>query len=420
MKFVLQVFISLQLVVGGYSFVYGQNNALVINGAYINIANGTFANPIYMVVNNGTPAAITRTTGHIISEQEGNFVRWITNNVAVTTNYVFPFGFSNTDYLPVTIHKTSVGVVNNASSIDMSTWATPNTNLTWATSVTNMTGTGGANATNSVIDRWWQIVSLATVTGTADFSYRGTENTTVYPVGPFSGQEWDIPSSSWMTPATGTGAGVTGAAIGTSTGIVLGGRGLGTSTPYILSATVAPLPIELVSFTAACDGTKTHIKWTTASETNVANIELQKSDDMNAWTTIYVAAPSNSSTTAKYNYTYTETGTNTVYYRLQTNNYDGGADLSAVIFNHSCSANNTLSAFYSDNTLNVFSRFDADAKVTYTLYDIAGNKILTGEYTASSGSQLLTLPVNELSNAIYLFRAESNTTYFNQKIIIAR
>ena len=423
-KLLFKLMVTAPLLLGGFAIVYGQNNALVINGAYIRVANGTFASPSYLVVNNGAPAAITRTTGHIISEQEGNFVRWVTSDVTATANYVFPFGFSNTDYLPVTIHKTSVGVgaghVNNASSIDMSTWASINTNVTWATSVLTMTGIAGANATNAVVDRWWQVISLPAVTGTMDVNYRGAENTTIYPVGGFSGQEWDIPTSAWL-PASGTGVGVTGAAIGTTTGITLTGMGMGISTPYILSATVAPLPIELVSFSASCEANKTHIKWTDASETNVSNIELQKSEDMNMWTTIYVAQPSNVSTTTNYSYVYNEEGSTTMYYRLKTNNNDGGSDLSAVIYYQPCTgAANTLSAFYFDNTLNVMSHFAEGEKVDYTLYDIAGNAVLKGEYNAAKGTQLLTFPVEELSNSIYIFRAESNTTTYSQKIIIAR
>ena len=422
-KFVLKLILTFQLLLNGLGFVSAQNNALVINGAYINVANGTFVNPIYLVVNNGTPAAISRTSGHIISEQEGNFVRWMTSDVTVATNYVFPFGYSNTDYLPVTIHKSSVGVgalhINNGLSIDMSTWATINTNVTWANTVTSMTGAAGANATNSVVDRWWQVISLPDVTGTMDVSYRGAENTTAYPVGPFSGQEWDHTSLQWL-PANGSGAGVT-VGIGTTTGIVLTGMGAGISAPYILSATIAPLPIELVSFSASCEGVKTHIKWTDASETNVSNIELQKSDDVNTWNTIYVATPSNSSTTTNYNYSYQETSTAPMYYRLKTNNYDGGSDISAAIYQLPCSgADNTLSAFYSDNTLNVLSHFGSDDKVTYTLFDIAGNKVLTGEYNAGKGNHLLSFPVYDLANSIYLFKAESSTTYYTQKIIIAR
>ena len=110
-----------------------------------------------------------------------------------------------------------------------------------------------------------------------------------------------------------------------------------------------------------------------------------------------------------------------MYYRLKTNNLDGGADISGVLYNQPCnSLANTLSAFYSNSTLNVLSHFSADDKVTYKLYDIQGKVVLTGEYIAGSGTQLLTFPVDELDNAIYIFRAESSTTNYNQKIIIAR
>ena len=422
-KFVLKVILLLQLLMGGIDYVNGQNNALIINGAYINVAHGTWASPIYLVVNNGTPAAISRISGHIISEQEGNFVEWNTADVTVATAFVFPFGFSNTNYLPVTVHKASIGAgiahVNNASAIDISTWSSIPSNLAWATSVTAMTGAAGANATNSVVDRWWQVVDLAAVTGTLDVTYQGVENTTAYPAGPFAGQEWDVPTTTWLTPS-GAGPGVV-AGTATVTGITLVGEGLGISAPYILSAQAAPLPIELVSFTAACEGTKTHIKWSDASETNVSNIELQKSEDMNTWTTIYVAAPSNQSTTTNYNFSYPETYTAPMYYRLKTNNNDGGSDISASIYNQPCSgALNTLSAFYYDNTINVLSHFQEEGKVNYSLFDIQGKEVLSGEYYASKGEQLLTLPVDQLVNSIYILRAASATTTYNQKIIVAR
>ncbi len=422
-KYFVKLMFTLLIQMGAMLCVYGQNNALVLNGAYINVAHGTWASPIYLVVNNGTPAAISRVSGHIISEQEGNFVKWNTNDVTVATNYVFPFGFSNTNYLPVTIHKSSVGVgashVNNASGINISTWSTINTNVTWATSVTSMTGAAGANATNAVIDRWWQVDALAAVTGTMDVSYQGVENTTLYPAGPFAGQEWDIPSSTWGLQS-GAGAGVV-AGVGTATGITLLELGFGTSTPYILSATAAPLPIELVSFTATCEGVNTHIKWTDASETNVSNIELQKSADLNNWTTIYIAAPSNQSSATHYNYSYAEISNIPMYYRLKTNNNDGGSDLSATIYNQPCNgAANTLSAYYFDNTINLISHFLTDDKVTYVLYDMQGKMVLQGEYYATKGEQLLTLPVEQLSNSIYILKAQSNTTQYNQKVILAR
>src|SRR3954470_16832549 len=73
---------------------------VVLNGAYINITNSA-----YLVVANAATNAITRNSGHIISEGESNNVKW---NVGTTTGtYTVPFGYSTTDYIPVQLTKTA-------------------------------------------------------------------------------------------------------------------------------------------------------------------------------------------------------------------------------------------------------------------------------------------------------------------------
>lgn len=384
--------------------------------------NGTFASPVYLVVNKNSNQGIKRISGHIISEKEGNFVRWMTGNVTVPTSFIFPFGYNTTDYLPVTINKTSVGAVDNTSAVTVSTWSTIPDNTAWASTVTNMVGLAGADATNSAIDRNWQIMTASNVTATTDLTYRGAENTTtVAPLGSFSGQEWDLPTTNWMT-GTGSGIGVT-AGTGSVTGITVGPYGISTSSPYVLTATSSPLPIELISFSAGCDGNNTHIKWTTATENNVWYIELQKSYDLNYWSVLYTAQPSNTLSTTNYNYVYSETNNVTVYYRLKTTDNDGSSETSAIIVNQPCDdalISNNLSAFYYGNMLNVLSQFEKDALVKYSLYDVQGKRIVTGEYTAGKGEQMVSLPINDLADGIYVFNAESNATFYNRKIIIAR
>ena len=408
------------LILGDFSLVKGQNTALVLNGAYIRLNGGTFASPVYLVVNEGDNTAITRNSGSIISEAEGNFVKWYTTNASAAT-YTFPFGFTAplTDYMPVNINKTSIGTYD---SIIVSTWHTGTTNLTLPIVVTNMVGPAGATALISAIDRFWQVLIPANISGTADFSYRGVENTTTAaPTGVFNGQEWDITQAQWF-PGTGSGTGVT-AGIGSVTGVTLGPYGSSVSSPYVLTAATKPLPIELVSFSASCENNNTHIKWTNASETNVWNIELQKSVDLNYWTTIYTAQPSNSSFTTNYNYVYNETNNSVVYYRLKTNNNNGSADISGIITNKPCNSDgnfNSLTAFYYQNVINVLSQFADDAKVTYSLFDLQGKRIVTGEYAAGKGEEMVSLPINDLADGIYIFNEESNSTFYNKKIIIAR
>lgn len=399
-----------------------QNNALILNGAYININGGTWANPVYLVVNNGQPAAISRASGHIISEKEGNYVSWITADVTAVTDYIFPFGYGNTDYLPVSIHKNSVGTgpghTNNASAMIISTWGTPANNTTWANGVSSMNGLSGANETNAVIDRWWQIRIGNNVNATADVSYRGAENTTAAATGMFNAQEWETATSQFLSP-TGSGTGVT-SGIGSVTAIALLPQGLSTSSPFILSSSSSPLPIELISFTAGCENNEMQVNWKNATETNVMSIELQKSYDVSSWTTIYTANPSNTSTQSNYSYSYAENNGTLVYYRLKVNNNDGVTDISRIVSAESCaSEGNNLTGFYYGGMLNFHSSFVSAATVHYTLYDVQGKKIISDQYFAPEGEQIVSVLPDLLPDGIYILAAESAGKFYNQKIIVS-
>ena len=73
---------------------------LVLNGAKVNINQGA-----YLVVDNPSTNAITRLSGHIISEGENNIIKW---NMGTTTgSYILPLGSDNTNYIPVSFTKTA-------------------------------------------------------------------------------------------------------------------------------------------------------------------------------------------------------------------------------------------------------------------------------------------------------------------------
>jgi len=156
------------LILNGFLGV-SQNNALVLNGAYIRLNGGTSANPIFIVINQPQTTGIIRPGGgHIHSENQFNFIKWVTSTT--TGNYVFPFGVNAvaTDYIPFEFNKITAGNTN----LTVSTFSTNSANLPFPTPVTSMT-----QASNS-IDRFWDIRSSATVTSNLTFRYRGIENTT--------------------------------------------------------------------------------------------------------------------------------------------------------------------------------------------------------------------------------------------------
>lgn len=174
----------------GRTFVHAQAEfTFGATATYMNIANGISGTQIYFVVGNPATNGITgasATKGWIISEGQWNNVKWLGTTA---TSYVFPFGYSNTDYLPFTFNATGGSA---AGDLTVSTWHTnqqnqPEAAATDVGAVTGMvdqaTGTDESVGPNYyVIDRWWTIYGVSgTAVATLSFTYRGQENTNTNP-----------------------------------------------------------------------------------------------------------------------------------------------------------------------------------------------------------------------------------------------
>ncbi|GAB4250900.1 MAG: hypothetical protein Kow0079_04500 [Vicingaceae bacterium] len=177
------------------SLLYAQNNALVLNGAYTIMNGGTQTTPVYLVVNQNSTSGIVRPGGgHISSEQQYNYIKWVTGSN--TGSYVFPFGVGGNavEYIPFTFNKTT----NTTSDVDMSTWATNQQNIPHAGPtnvgpVTNMIGV--PDSVIAAVDRFWDIQTANGVTADLTFSYLGSENTTAFPTDTIKAQHWN--GTSW-------------------------------------------------------------------------------------------------------------------------------------------------------------------------------------------------------------------------------
>lgn len=210
----------------GIQMMTGQNNALVLNGAYIMMDGGTPTSNIYMVVDQADPAAIIRPGGgHIHSEGQYNLVKWVSGTN--TGNYVFPFGVggTSTDYIPFTFNKTST----SSSDLNISTWTTnqqnmPHPDVSNVALVTNMIGVTDSVA--NAIDRFWDIQS-PNVVGDLTFSYRGSENTTMFPTDTIKAQHWN--GNSWDAQA-----GIGDLGVTTGIGTVGPVTGQSTFSPWVL------------------------------------------------------------------------------------------------------------------------------------------------------------------------------------------
>jgi gliding motility-associated-like protein len=214
------------------SLAFGQNNALVLNGAITVLDGGTSGTPVYLVVNQPNTAGIARLAGggHIHSENQYNFVKWTSGTS--TGNYVFPFGVgaNAANYIPFTFNKTTA----SASNVDLSTWTTniqniPHPAATNVAAVTDMTG--AADSVLYAVDRFWDIQTSAATTADLTFSYLGTENTTSSPTDTAKAMHWN--GSSWDAPV---GPG--------NPGVI---AGVGTAGPFLGQATFSPWMLSIIS-----------------------------------------------------------------------------------------------------------------------------------------------------------------------------
>ncbi|MFA4917326.1 MAG: T9SS type A sorting domain-containing protein [Syntrophales bacterium] len=407
-----------------FNFYFSSFAQLVINnGGYVVLNGGaSITNMACLVINNSSINAITRiTSGHIISEGDYNTVKW--NCGTTTGSYVVPFGYSTTAYIPLTFNKTSAGSAN-MSFATRRTVAADNTPLMGVTNVAavgNMNSTYGGSATASVIDRWWNITASAAATANITFSYRGEENTmTIGPTGPIDAQHWN--GTIWELPVwAGSGTGVTGAGTVGSTTIT----GANTFSPWILVARSAPLPIELLDFTAVClspsgggAGGGVSVNWSTASETNNAFFTIERSLSHSGggvgggWAAVgTVNGAGNSNSILYYQFTdeNIEQGT-FLYYRLKQTDFDGAFTYSGIIA-VSCQDNLIeIINIYPNPASGCFDYIicsTEDREIFVSVTDVSGKVIISKKENITKGLNYKSLDVSTLASACYYLKIET-------------
>ena len=91
------------------------------------------------------------------------------------------------------------------------------------------------------------------------------------------------------------------------------------------------LPVTLMSFTVASEGTTALLNWKTSSETNSSTFEIQRSQDVKEWIKIgEVAAIGESTTDHNYSFTDGKPASGTNYYRLKMIDLDGTYAFSSI------------------------------------------------------------------------------------------
>jgi hypothetical protein len=292
-------------------------NMLTLQNGELNLNNNTIA------INNPATTAIIRNNSAFIRSEtnaatNNSIICW--NTGSNTGAYVFPFGVSVSEYIPVTFNKQT----NANTTICMATRATGTDNTPWAAGVTNVSGVSGATAINDVIDRWWNITSslnpLPAPGANVTFRYRGVENTLApsqtdnIAAQHWNGTEWD-PIHLPGAPAVTTG-------IGSVTT-----NGLTNFSPYVLVKTIRPLPVRLLSFQANVRTGFVWLDWQIAQKVNNEVYTIQRSANGRTFEDIGVVRSENQD---RYEWVDKQPLEGVSYYRLKRQDDKGSIEFSQI------------------------------------------------------------------------------------------
>ena len=380
-------------------------------------------------ITNAAVGAVTRATGYVISETalavNPSIIRWY--HRLVGGSKVYPFGVVAGYYIPFTFNITTP-MANAAAYVDVSTRPTASNNLPWS-------GTSNVGAVThmyspnvpyldgtipAVIDRWWDITNSHAVTADATFRYLGTENTLnpLYSPGLIGAQYWN--GTGWLPNNAVIGSGVVVSGVGVVGSVTA--PGLSTFCPWILSAVLSPLPIELLNFDATCNNNKVLLNWCTATEKNNSYFTIQQSTNGIDFYSIG-NINGNGTTFIKNCYSYeTSALSNGInYFKLTQTDFAGNTTSSKIISINGCgtTTDNIIIANNGTKDIGILINSKTNQKLNLMIYNSLGQLVFENELIVTEGFNSLTLNLSNLSNAVYYVSIFNDIEQvLNKKIIL--
>jgi hypothetical protein len=240
-----------------------------------------------------------------------------------------------------------------------------------------------------------------------------------------------------------------GPSAGGGTWIDLGGTGTGSPVGTITSTTAFtnlantvftlanniggsnPVPVELSSFTASCNGRNVQINWITKTEVNSNKFEIERSllstkGASVAWVSVgTVLASGTSIFTRKYSYIDENLQAGKYQYRLKMIDYDGSYKYSNVVETEIALPKNfELSQNY-PNPFNPSTRINyalpVDSKVILEVFNITGEKVgqLVNE-DKTAGNYTVEFDAGKLSSGFYIYQLRTGNNVQTRKMILMK
>lgn len=170
------------------------------------------------------------------------------------------------------------------------------------------------------------------------------------------------------------------------------------------------LPVELISFTGHPKNKMVELEWTTASETNAAYFDIERSVDGNEFTFIgrENSKGNNGNGHRVYKVLDKDPVHNTAYYRLKQVDLDGTATFSGLIsvdYSDATVEPLQLNALFTDASLIVLLNSDEERSISLEIFDVQGRLVLKKQYHLTQGSNKVTLSSAEFASSSYVIRA---------------
>ena len=205
-----------------------------------------------------------------------------------------------------------------------------------------------------------------------------------------------------------------GSCSGTGSGNVQTNSTVSSFSPFTFGSKVGnknPLPIELTSFKAKCDGENVVLSWSTATEMNNDYYTLERSSDAIGWETVSTIKGAGTSVNIKNYESIDKTPyTGYTYYRLAQTDFDGKRTYSNIIYVESCLSNIVdivVQPNPSTGIYNLSIKGDKNQLSSIDVYNVLGENVY------HSTKQDLTFNINDKPNGVYFLYVT-----FNSKVII--
>ncbi|MBK9672218.1 MAG: T9SS type A sorting domain-containing protein [Bacteroidetes bacterium] len=183
-----------------------------------------------------------------------------------------------------------------------------------------------------------------------------------------------------------------------------------------------PLPVQYLNFSGIAAEASNLLSWSTASESNNAGFEIERSVSGFDWEKIaFVKGAGNSSETKRYNFSDIQPSSNTCYYRLKQVDYNGQYAYSkTILITRNTEQNIYLEQVFPNPTngiLNLHFNKYTEKDIALIVYDMHGKALIQKVLEAGQLNFIIDLTSDQLAKGTYLLHLNSPNYSYSQRII---